>query len=408
MADSRMSPSGPARGFTTLSFRLERCTDSAGAWLQPALGPACDQCRRKKARCDRQESCQTCARQRMTCSYNAAPKPRGRRPRKNGLRVDAGPSEAPVPSADKDVVLRPSSCHVQVDDLATDSLPSGHASTKGYYALHDGPDVSWTPMMSNRAPTPPLPWFMQLSANMTATSPVQCDSVTHLSDSAGWTCTDGTASLSHPPLPLQAGDFRSYIHVFLARLYPVFPVVDKDELYSLLQSIECGERPFPLGLYACLAALSAAVMVQLNVAGAEHDASSLERADSNSFDWPAEEGSPSQTNSPPSMSAQFFADQCLDARRRLGFIESCDEWTVLTSFFLFAYYGNLCQSQSAWYYLRETIGFLQALRLDEEESYIGLETTTAQRRRRLFWLVFITERLVTTKSCMQEALDPLT
>jgi hypothetical protein len=84
----------------------------------------------------------------------------------------------------------------------------------------------------------------------------------------------------------------------------------------------------------------------------------------------------------------------MQARQQRGFIEEPDEWTVLTSFFLFAYHGNLNQSQLAWYYLREAIGFIEALGLDEKNTYTGLDMETAQRRCRIFWLLFITERSV--------------
>lgn len=73
-------------------------------------------------------------------------------------------------------------------------------------------------------------------------------------------------------------------------------------------------------------------------------------------------------------------------------MEAADELTVLTSFFLFAYYGNMDQPRSAWYYLREAISFALSLRMGEESSYSGLNIETAQRHRRLYWLLFITER----------------
>jgi hypothetical protein len=82
----------------------------------------------------------------------------------------------------------------------------------------------------------------------------------------------------------------------------------------------------------------------------------------------------------------------LQARREYDFIEQMDESTIMTSFFLFAYYGNLDQSRSAWYYLREAIGFAQSLGLDSSETYSDLSAESQQQRQRLFWLLFISER----------------
>jgi hypothetical protein len=200
-----------------------------------------------------------------------------------------------------------------------------------------------------------------------------------------------TTVVGLPQLALepQLAEIRMYIDVFFERLYPVFPVIDHDELCALLQRTERGETTLPLGVYACLCALSGAVVVQLNMASddnAPHDATVSPYTGGGSDVL-------TDDHSVKSSAARFIG-QCQEARRQQGFIEQCDEWTVLTSFFLFAYHGNLNQSQLSWYYLREAIGFLQALRLDEEDSYFGLAKAVAQRKRRLFWLLFITERCV--------------
>jgi hypothetical protein len=66
--------------------------------------------------------------------------------------------------------------------------------------------------------------------------------------------------------------------------------------------------------------------------------------------------------------------------------------TLLTMFFLFCAYGNLNKADYAWHYLSQTISFLQILKLDKEEVYVGLPPLEVEVRRRVFWLVFITER----------------
>lgn len=209
------------------------------------------------------------------------------------------------------------------------------------------------------------------------------------SESGVWASSDGVEAYLQPTLlMLPRSTFLPYVHTFFHRLYPVFPVIDKECLLTLLQSDEHQGQPLPVGLYSFLAALSAAVIVQLNVAdpgGPEVQSSTFDDIDN---------GSRPSSTFRPAFSAQFFISQCMQARQQRGFIEEPDEWTVLTSFFLFAYHGNLNQSQLAWYYLREAIGFIEALGLDETTNYTGLDTETAQRRCRIFWLLFITERSV--------------
>jgi hypothetical protein len=173
--------------------------------------------------------------------------------------------------------------------------------------------------------------------------------------------------------------FVTYVELFLERLYPVFPVVDPNALRAALQEDPLvAPHPIPPSVYCFLTALSAAVIVQLNV-----DAP-LPGFDSQPL---GPEGMV-----PVSYSAHVLASESLRARRECNFIECADEYTILTSFFLFAYYGNMERSRSAWYYLRESIGFALNLGLGEPETYLGLDTETQQRRRRLFWLLFVTER----------------
>ena len=64
----------------------------------------------------------------------------------------------------------------------------------------------------------------------------------------------------------------------------------------------------------------------------------------------------------------------------------------MTSFFLFAYYGNHEKHAKAWHYLQEAITFAENLNMDDESSYGKLDPVEAQWRRRLYWLLFITER----------------
>ncbi|KAF9765517.1 hypothetical protein IL306_002187 [Fusarium sp. DS 682] len=222
-----------------------------------------------------------------------------------------------------------------------------------------------------------------------------------LSESGVWANSDGVEAYLQPSLlMLPRSTFLPYVHTFFQRLYPVFPVIDKECLLTLLQSDEHQDQPLPAGLYSFLTALSAAVIVQLNIA----DLGNLE-AQSSTFDDIDNSPRPSPTFR-PAVSAQFFVSQCMQARQQHDFIEEPDEWTVLTSFFLFAYHGNLNQSQLAWYYLREAIGFIEALGLDETNTYTGLDIETAQRRCRIFWLLFITERSVASLLILHPSTRP--
>ncbi|KAJ3546300.1 hypothetical protein NM208_g2065 [Fusarium decemcellulare] len=194
---------------------------------------------------------------------------------------------------------------------------------------------------------------------------------------------------------LQSSDFTPYVRIYIERLYSVFPVVDRETLLSLL-SPESQHPQIPVWLYAFLSALSAAVVVQLNITDLEASGTGLldENTDGDR-PW-----------SIPCFSAQFFISQCMQARQKHDFIEEADEWTILTSFFLFVSHDNLGQTKSASYYLREAIGFVEVLGLGEPESYMGLDPNTEGRRKRLFWLLFVTERAYAVQHRRRATLRP--
>lgn len=140
-------------------------------------------------------------------------------------------------------------------------------------------------------------------------------------------------------------------------------------------------------MLAFFAAMSAAVMTQLNLNALERTCAH-QGGNRREDDW-LDDNAYATSDLP---SADAYVAQCLRDRQRGNFIVDADEWTILASFCLFSYYGNLNQSKMAWYYLREAISFVIAQELDREEYYTHLDVEVGERRRRLYWLLLITER----------------
>ena len=65
--------------------------------------------------------------------------------------------------------------------------------------------------------------------------------------------------------------------------------------------------------------------------------------------------------------------------------------TILTSFFLCAGLFSLERHNTAWYYMQEAITFIKMMRIHREESY-GVGGPADVMNRRLFWILFISER----------------
>jgi hypothetical protein len=136
--------------------------------------------------------------------------------------------------------------------------------------------------------------------------------------------------------------------------------------------------------YALLTSISAAVILQLNL----HNQECLNDAFQTLLHQPRRLSNADRTNL-TFISAENFITHCLQARQQWDFTASPNEKCIITSFFLFEFYGNKNQSQKAWYYLREAIGFALAMRLDEPVTYNSPPSHNSQR---IFWLLFITER----------------
>lgn len=78
-------------------------------------------------------------------------------------------------------------------------------------------------------------------------------------------------------------------------------------------------------------------------------------------------------------------------------LEDCDDRLDLdglrVAFFLHIYHENQVPGgKKSMTYLRQALTLAQMLRLDRESSYVGLPDAEQQMRRRILWLLFVTER----------------
>ncbi|GFF78609.1 probable sucrose utilization protein SUC1 [Aspergillus udagawae] len=153
------------------------------------------------------------------------------------------------------------------------------------------------------------------------------------------------------------------LYVYHMRMYPVWPIVNVESLISVLQ--EDTERR-DLSTYSLATAVAAATLAQLKL---EH----LTTGDS--------------------PTADAFAAESLHARDSRGYRSKPSLDNIRTSFFLHVYYENQQSGGSeSLLYLREAITMAQMMRLHQEASYIGLSPEEQQLRRRILWLLFVTER----------------
>jgi hypothetical protein len=170
--------------------------------------------------------------------------------------------------------------------------------------------------------------------------------------------------------------FLPYVQLFFEHLNFIMPVVDKN--LFLDAGMYSPTHHLPTDIYAFLCALCAATIVQLDAA----------------IQVPQFESLPGR----PAEASDMFIQECLETRTRFDYIDNPSTLTVMTSFFVFAYYGNQEKSEKAWHFLQESISFTEVMNMDDENALVELEPLEAQWRRRLYWLLFITERQVSMAS----------
>ncbi|PYH49414.1 Zn(II)2Cys6 transcription factor [Aspergillus saccharolyticus JOP 1030-1] len=173
-------------------------------------------------------------------------------------------------------------------------------------------------------------------------------------------CETQQSSRSRIPINILA----SPLYIYHVRMYPVWPIVDVEKVLATLQQ-DTEEKEHET--YALATAVAAATIAQLRLG---------------------------QTSGPEkSLSAENFALESMRARRLYDYRSRLNLHNVRTAFFLHVYYENQQSGASeSLLYLREAITLAQMMSLHREASYAGLPAEEQQLRRRVLWLLFVTER----------------
>ena len=186
-------------------------------------------------------------------------------------------------------------------------------------------------------------------------------------------------TFQHSRLPSE--HFIPYVRLFFNHMFPIMPIIDHN-IY-LDPTLYTNSSLWSPDMYCFLCALCAATIVQLDT----------------SIPQPP-------PLHPSKATDHIFADECVRERKNYDYIETPSTLSVMTSFFLFAYCGNHEKHAKAWHYLQDSITFSENLNMDDESSYSKLDPVEAQWRRRLYWLLFITERAYAVQRRKHTRLTP--
>ena len=179
---------------------------------------------------------------------------------------------------------------------------------------------------------------------------------------------------SHPafartPNLLSRELITSCVDYFFANLYPTQPILHRQRVGEVIGQMDMSVDAYCLGVSLC-----AYMLIQPNMV-----------LPPSAINGTALQGS----TMPP---GYVLLQEALRVRKGHDYVEDPSVWSVITSFFFFGSYFCLDKHNTAWFHLREATTIAHLIDMHEEESYAPLDPIESSRRRRLYWLLFITER----------------
>jgi hypothetical protein len=166
-------------------------------------------------------------------------------------------------------------------------------------------------------------------------------------------------------------DVYAYLEIFHYKMYPVWPVIDRVRLMATLQANLNDPETCALAFSIC-----AATGAQLRLDSENQSVKSYVFAAS---------------RDEAAMSDRFAAE-AERYRSSYDYRERATTEGILIPMFLHFYYADKKKFLTSSLLLREAVTMCQLLDCDKEAAYRGLPTRVQRHRRKIFWLLYVTER----------------
>lgn len=390
--------------------------DSAAAKVNRSrMGPgrACDQCKKRKVRCDMAKPCLTCYDRALNCTYDKARKKRGpvgkriaeirrqqctsvggaqsiqhlhsptvsqaldgppmgsprRRPEPLDLQqvVTASPNAAQLPDSDQitpdpaywppGTPPRPSSSYFvsTYSDVMSkpQQAPTSTTALSELWTPEPTVDASMASQNQSEFVFPSLPIDPHLDAFDTFCAIPQQDLPPTQEVTDVW------------PQCINEETLLPWIDVYFKRLHPTIPILNPTTMYRemLLRKHHSDTQYGAMLLGLCAFAMTQPLQI--------HERASV----------------PSQ-----SIKARMILEKCVRMRVTADFGEDPSIEMILTSFFLFACLFDSNRHKAAWHRLREAVDLAYSLGLHLPESYDVLEAERREQCLRTYLVLSVTER----------------
>ncbi|QPG93953.1 hypothetical protein C2857_003780 [Epichloe festucae Fl1] len=186
----------------------------------------------------------------------------------------------------------------------------------------------------------------------------------------GIACPPIGASLAPTPGLVTSELVKECAQFFFDNLYPQAPILDRRQIEQQVLYMEQNRDA-----YCLMTSLCAFVMLQPGMSMPTGDPYNLDMVPGANI-----------------VSSQLLLEECLRVRKGYEYLDTITLNALATNFFLFGCYSGQEMHDKAWYHLREATTMVHMAGMNKEEHYMQFDAAEAARRRRLYWLIFSTER----------------
>ncbi|CAN6640134.1 hypothetical protein TRVA0_018S00364 [Trichomonascus vanleenenianus] len=172
---------------------------------------------------------------------------------------------------------------------------------------------------------------------------------------------DQSADASPSNESLEVEFYKGFMDEYAESIYPVFPVISKEELLSHISKMDSGTASGAESSLVCAACAMTFSRIRAPFQPGEQDYEEIVRQ---------------------------LLEKALALRGTLGSRDSLNLENIMTSVFLSSCFVSIHEVDLAWFYLREAITMVTILKLESDR---------VPRYERLYWMLFIHERSMAIK-----------
>ena len=183
-------------------------------------------------------------------------------------------------------------------------------------------------------------------------------------DASSSSASSGRSSPATPTSGLLTTELiRACSDFFFAHIYHTTPIIEKDQLQAMIRSTGQSAEA-----YCLVASFCAFMLIQSSIT------------------------TPPDTGFKNLQLGSTLLEYAVNVRKSEDYMANPTLNTIRTSFFLFGGHSGLNKPNNGWFHLRDATAMAELLGMQDENTYMFGDSLENDRKRRLFWSLFIAER----------------